>query len=239
MHKKCLDRSSPQMEPVLSDSMGNKCRGGFFSFFCKHSKNRSASSFSLLFTLYSHTITFDLSLSTKEDFNTFFFQLQSQLPARAQVWAAVGGGKEAGAGRFVLLSPQRFSKLLHFTFYLMSHLNAFKVVALFASDGSNLIGKAQVERIQDEFCLLLYRCCLFRSFTYCVFPTRTRNSFKTYFKFSGSWWIAMAKSKLLGGKTIFTRYLQASKTDEICLFFLVRGCPEQWSHTYSDCGPPP
>ena len=32
-----------------------------------------------------------------------------------------------------------------------------KVVALFASDGSNLKGRAQVERIQDDFCLLLYR----------------------------------------------------------------------------------
>ena len=52
-----------------------------------------------------------------------------------------------------------------------------KVVALFASDGSNLKGKAQVEsppnpqtqpqpkpqveRIQDDFCLLLYRCYAF------------------------------------------------------------------------------
>ena len=149
---------------------GQQMSRWFFTFFCKYSKNRSASSFSLLFTLFSHAITFDLSLSTKEDFNTFFFQLQSQLPARAQVWTVVRGGKEAGAGRFVLLSPQRCSKLLHFPFYLMSHLNAFKVVALFASDGSNLIGKAQVERIQDEFCLLLYRCCLFRSLTYCGFP---------------------------------------------------------------------
>ena len=103
---------------------GQQMSRWFFTFFCKHSKSTSASSFSPLFNFYSHTITFDLSLSTKENFNTLFFQLQSQLPARAQVWAAVGGGKEAGAGRFVLLSPQRFSKLLHFTFYLMSHHNA-------------------------------------------------------------------------------------------------------------------
>ena len=36
------------------------------------------------------------------------------------------------------------------------------------------------------------------------FPTRTQNSLPTYFKLSGSWWIAMVKSKLLGGKTIPT-----------------------------------
>ena len=73
------------------------------------------------------------------------------------------------------------------------------------------------------------------------FPTRTQNSLPTYFKLSGSWWIAMVKSKLLGGNTISTlqRYLLASETDEIFLFFLVRECPRHWSHTYSDFGPPP
>ena len=171
MHKKCLDCASPQMEPVLPDSMGNKCRGGFLLSFADTAKAQVQAAFHL-YLLFTPTHSLLTSASAQRKISmlvTFLFQLQSQPPARAQVWAAVGGGKEAGAGRFVLLSPQRFSKLLHFTFYLMSHLNAFKVVALFASDGSNLIGKAQVERIQDEFCLLLYRWFLFRSFTSCFF----------------------------------------------------------------------
>ena len=154
---------------------GQQMSRWLFTFFCKHIKSTRASSFSfyLLFTP-THSLLTSASAQRKISILvTFFFQLQSQPPARAQVWAVVGGGKEAGAGRFVLLSPQRFSELLHFNFYVSSKVfKAFtfyflldvsswrllEVVALFASDGSNLIGKAQVERIQDEFCLLLYRC---------------------------------------------------------------------------------
>ena len=33
-----------------------------------------------------------------------------------------------------------------------------QVVALFASDGSTLRKKRHVEKIQDDYCLLLYRC---------------------------------------------------------------------------------
>ena len=44
-----------------------------FTFFCKHNKSTTANSSSPLFTFYSHAFTFDLSLSTREDFNTCYF----------------------------------------------------------------------------------------------------------------------------------------------------------------------
>ena len=52
-----------------------------------------------------------------------------------------------------------------------------KVVALFASDGSNLKGKAQVERIQDDFCLLLYRCPSPPSVLFCLSSFDKKHSF--------------------------------------------------------------
>ena len=114
------------MEPVLPDSMGNKCWGGVLLSFANTTKAQlqTALHLYLLFTP-THSLLTSASAQGKISILVIFFsQLESQLPARAQVWAVVGGGKEAGAGRFVLLSPQRFSEFLLHTFYLMSHLDA-------------------------------------------------------------------------------------------------------------------
>ena len=143
---------------------------------------------------------------------------------------------------FYLISPQRFSKLLHFTFYLLSHLDASsKWSPSLQATGPIWLGRLKWREFRMNFASYFTGVSFSDLLRPVFFPTRTKNSLPTYFKFSGSWWIEMVKSKLLGGKTISTlqRYLLASKTDEICLFFLVRECRWQWSHSYSGFGPPP
>ena len=87
MHKKCLDCASPQMEPVLPDSMGNKCRGGFLLSFADTAKAQVQAAFHL-YLLFTPTHSLLTSASAQRKISmlvTFLFQLQSQPPARAQV----------------------------------------------------------------------------------------------------------------------------------------------------------
>ena len=118
---------------------------------------------------------------------------------------------------FDLMSPQRFSKLLHFTFYLLSHLDASsKWSPSLQAMGPIWLGRLKWREFRVNFASYFTGVSFSDLLRPVFFPTRTKNSLPTYFKFSGSWWIEMVKSKLLGGKTISTlqRYLNASKTDE-------------------------
>ena len=152
---------------------GQQMSRWFFAFFCRHSKSTSASSFSPLFTFYSHAFTFDLSLSTKEDFNACYFPFPTSISTTSTSTSMSSCWRRQRSWSWTLRLAV-FSKVFKaFTLHFLLDVSSWrllKVVALFASDGSNLIGKAQVERIQDEFCLLLYRWFLFRSFTSCFFP---------------------------------------------------------------------
>ena len=87
MHKECLNCAPPQMEPVLPDSMGNKCRGGFLLSFANSAKAQVQAAFHL-YLLFSPTHSLLTSASAQGKISmlvTLFFQLQSQPPARAQV----------------------------------------------------------------------------------------------------------------------------------------------------------
>ena len=79
MHKKCLNCASPQMEPVLPDSLGNKCRGGFLLSFADTAKAQVQAYIHFYLPFYSHASTFDLSLSTREDFNACYFPFPTSI----------------------------------------------------------------------------------------------------------------------------------------------------------------
>ena len=72
MHKKCLDCAPPQMEPVLPDSMGNKCRGGFLLSFANTAKTevQAAFHFYLLFTPTQSLLT---SASAQRKISILYF----------------------------------------------------------------------------------------------------------------------------------------------------------------------
>ena len=74
MHQECINGTTTQVEPVLPHSMGNKCRGED----------------------YWQTML-------RWIWKTYLVEALVLNPARAQVRAAVRGGKEAGAWRRVLL----------------------------------------------------------------------------------------------------------------------------------------
>ena len=77
MHQERIDSTTTQVEPVLPHSMGNKCRGED----------------------YWQTML-------RWIWKTYLVEALVLNPARAQVRAAVRGGKEAGAWRRVLLPPE-------------------------------------------------------------------------------------------------------------------------------------
>ena len=156
-----------------------------FTFFCKHNKSTTANSSSPLFTFYSHAFTFDLSLSTREDFNTCYFLFRTPISTTSTSTSMSSCWKRQRSWSWTLRLAVSSKVFRVFTSYFLLDVSSWrllKVVALFASDGSNLIGKAQVERIQGEFCLLLYRCFFFTSFTYPVFFHKNPEKFANLFQ---------------------------------------------------------
>ena len=119
--------------------------------------------------------------------------------------------------------------MVFITFYLMSHHNASsKWSRSLQATGPIWSAKLKWREFRMNFASYFTGVAFSDLLRTVFFPTRTQNSLPTYFKLSGSWWIAMVKSKLLGGKTICTlqRYILASKTDEILLFFPCERVPQ-------------
>ena len=214
---------------------------------CRHYK--------AIFYFYSHAFTFDLSLSTKEDFNTCYFLFPTSISTTSTSTSMSSCWRRQRSWSWTLRLAVSSKVFRVFTFYFLRLLKGFQsfYILLFAwcliltppqsggplckrwvqSDWQGSSGENSGWILPPT--LQVFPFQIF--YLLCFSPQEP--IMQTYFKFSGSWWIAMVKSKLLGGKTISTlqRYLHASKTDE--LFFLVRECPGQWVHTYDYFGPSP
>ena len=122
MHKECLNCASPQMEPVLPDSMGNKCRGGVLLSFANTTKAQvqAALHLYLLFTP-THSLLTSASAQGKISILVIFFsQLESQHEHKYEQLLEEAKKLELDASSCCLLKGFQSFYILLFTFYVSS-----------------------------------------------------------------------------------------------------------------------